>query len=322
MIHQVLDRIYKIELPIPFPLKSINIYFIDDSPRTLVDAGIKTEASFETLKKELETIGVGLNSIERILITHGHLDHCGQAKRLSSLSGAPIYIHSKEYERLNSLVHSLSTMKSILLRNGAPETMVNETINYIESAKIMADSLDEAFFLDDGDSIFFKSMSWKAIHCPGHAPGMICFYWPEEKILFSGDHLLKEVTPNPVLNVTENKPPFRYPSLKQYLTSLEKIEKFDISLLLPAHGEEIHDARDLIKKIFAHHKERMDRVLLSLSKGEKTPFEISMDLFPGIPPFEVFLGISEAVGHLEILRDKGMIDVMEKEGRDYYLVKT
>jgi glyoxylase-like metal-dependent hydrolase (beta-lactamase superfamily II) len=322
MIHQVLDKIFKIELPIPFPLKTMNVYLIDDSPRTLVDAGIKTEASFETLKKGLETIGVGLNSIERILITHGHIDHYGQAKRLSSLSGAPIYIHSKEYEKIHFFVHSLRFMKSILLRNGTPETLVNETINYIKSAQMMADSLDEAFFLDDGDSISFKSMSWKTIHCPGHAPGMICFYWPEKKILFTGDHLLKEITPNPVLNVNESKPPFRYPSLKDYLTSLKKIEKLDISFLLPAHGEEIHDVKGLIQKIFAHHKERMDRVLFSLSKGEKTPFEIAMDLFPGIPPFEVFLGISEAVGHLEILKDKGMIKVMEKEGKDYYSLET
>ena len=191
MIHQVIDKIYEIELPIPFPLKSMNVYFIDDSPRTLVDAGIKTEASFETLKKGLETIGVSLSSLERILITHGHLDHYGQAKRLSLLSGAPIYIHSKEYGRIHFFDDSLRFMKSVLLRNGAPETLVNETINYIESARIMADSLDEAFFLDDGDSILFKSMSWKTIHCPGHAPGMICFYWPEEKILFLKSSFLK-----------------------------------------------------------------------------------------------------------------------------------
>jgi hypothetical protein len=37
MIHQVLDKIYKIEIPIPFPLKTTNVYFIDDSPRTLID---------------------------------------------------------------------------------------------------------------------------------------------------------------------------------------------------------------------------------------------------------------------------------------------
>jgi glyoxylase-like metal-dependent hydrolase (beta-lactamase superfamily II) len=322
MIYQVLDKIYKIELPIPFPLKSMNVYFIDDSPRTLVDAGIKTEVSFETLKKELETIGVGLNSIERILITHGHIDHYGQAKRLSSLSGAPIYIHSKEYGRIRSFIHSLGFIKSILLRNGAPETLVNEAIHYMESAQIMADSLDEAFFLDDGDSILFKSMSWKTIHCPGHSPGLICFHWPEKKILFTGDHLLKEITPNPILNVPEYRPPFRYPSLKDYLNSLEKIERLDLSLLLPAHGEEIHDVKALIQKIFTHHKERMDRILFSLSIKEKTPFQIAMDLFPGVPPFEVFLGISEAVGHLDILKEKGIVKVNEKEGKDYYSLEV
>ena len=66
----------------------------------------------------------------------------------------------------------------------------------------------------------------------------------------------------------------------------------------------------------------MNRVLFSLSKSEKTPFEIAMDLFPGVPPFEVFLGISEVVGHLEILKDKGMVRVMEKEGKDHYSPKT
>jgi glyoxylase-like metal-dependent hydrolase (beta-lactamase superfamily II) len=106
------------------------------------------------------------------------------------------------------------------------------------------------------------------------------------------------------------------------LTSLEKIEKLDLSLLLPAHGEEVEDVRGLIQKIFAHHKDRMDQVLFSLSKGEKTAFEIAMDLFPGVPPFEVFLGISEAVGHLEILKEKGIVRLQEKEGKDVYSLEV
>ena len=65
----------------------------------------------------------------------------------------------------------------------------------------------------------------------------------------------------------------------------------------------------------------MDRVLTSLSEGEKTSFQIAMDLFPGVPPFEVFLGISEALGHLEILKEKGMVRVKEKEGKDYYSIE-
>jgi DNA-binding transcriptional ArsR family regulator len=78
----------------------------------------------------------------------------------------------------------------------------------------------------------------------------------------------------------------------------------------------------LIQKIFAHHRERMDHILAILSRGEKTPFEIAMDLFPGVPSFEVFLGISEAVGHLDILRDKGMVKVKKREGKDYYSLET
>lgn len=322
MTFQVTDNIYKIELPIPFPLQSTNVYLIDDSPRTLIDTGIKTEASFEALKKGLGEIGVSLSSIERILITHGHIDHYGQAKKLSSLSGARIYIHPVEYGRIRSIIHSFGFLKSILLRNGVPQGVVNEAIYFMKSAQNMADPLEEAFFIRDGDSIPFDSATWKAVHCPGHSPGLLCFYRAEKKILFTGDHLIKEITPNPVLSVPEGGPPFRYPSLRDYLASLEKIEKMDIDLLLPGHGEEIEDTKDLILKIFAHHRERMDRVRSILSSGEKTPFEIAMDLFPGVPPFEIFLGISEAVGHLDILREEGKVKVREKEGIDFYSLVT
>ena len=322
VIPQVFDRIYRLQLPIPFPIKTTNVYFVDDPPRTLIDTGTKTEASFEALRKGMETLGFNLRHIERILITHGHIDHYGQAKQLSTLSGAPIWIHSKEYGRIRSALHSLGFLKSILLRNGAPRALVEEAIRDMESAQTLADPLEEAFFLKDGDAIAFQSMTWKTVHCPGHSPGLVCFYWPEKKILFTGDHLLKEVTPNPILNVSESAPPFRYLSLKEYLASLEKMERMDLSLLLPGHGEEVHEAKGLIKKVFAHHRERKDLVLAILSKGEKTPFEIVTDLFPGVPPFEVFLGISEAVGHLQILREEEKVRMTEKEGMDLYSLQA
>ncbi len=322
MIAQVFDGVYQLQLPIPFPVKTTNVYYVDHSPRTLIDTGIKTEASFEALEKGLEALGIGFHHVERILITHGHIDHYGQAKKLSSLSGAPIYIHSKEYGRIRSILHSLGFLKSILLRNGVPKRLVEEAIHYIESAQTLADPLEDAFFLKDGDGVPFQSMTLKTIHCPGHSPGLICFHWPEKKILFTGDHLLKEVTPNPILNVSEGTSPPRYPSLKEYLTSLKKIEGMDLSLLLPGHGETIHDSKGLIQKVFSHHQERMNLIVAILSKGEKTPFEIATDLFPEVPAFEVFLGISEAVGHLEILREEGRVRVREKEGIDLYSLQT
>jgi len=322
MTTQVFEKIYKIELPIPFPLETANVYLIDAPPRTLIDTGIKTEASFAALEKGLKDLGLNMDSIKRILITHGHIDHYGQAKRLSSLSDAPIYMHVKDYGRIRSFLHLIGPLKSVLIRNGVPERFVQEAVRFMEFTMSLADSPDEAFFLDDGDPIPFESMTWKAIHFPGHSPGQLCFYWPSKKILLSGDHLLKEITPNPVLNVEGNEDAFRYPSLIEYLDSLEKVRSIEISLVLPGHGEEIRDARGLIRKILDHHEERMERVRSALADGEKTPFEIAMRLFPGIPPFEIFLGFSEAVGHLEILKEKGMIRRAERNGKDYYGLVT
>ena len=319
-VRKITEKIYLIELPIPFPLQTVNVYFVDDSPRTLVDTGIKTEASFNALKMGMEAIGFNLSSIERILITHGHIDHYGQAKRIASLSGAPIYIHREEYERTRSITHSLRILKRFLLRNGVPRTLVDEVGRYIESAHGMADPLEEALFLEDEDRIPFGSNSWQAIHCPGHSSGLLCFYGKKEKLLVTGDHLLKEITPNPVVDLPEGGPPFRYPSLKQYIASLKKVGRLDFSLALPAHGELIDHPKDIIEKIQKHHRERMGLILSVLSRGRTTPYEIAMELFPGVPPFEVFLGISEVLGHIEILKDEGKVSLYEEGGKDYYAI--
>lgn len=318
MTTRVFDQVYKIELPIPFPLQMTNVYLIDVPPRTLVDTGIKTEASFKALEQGLKEIGLSLPSIERILITHGHIDHYGLANRISAISGAPVYIHPKEYERIRSILHLLGFLKSILTRNGVPERLVEQAIRFIETAQQMADPLEEAFFLEDGDPVFFESMTWKTLHCPGHSPGQICFHWPEKQVLFAGDHLLKEITPNPILSVPEYKLPLRYPSLAEYLGSLEKISRFDLQLVLPGHGEEVRGAKGLIQRIHDHHDQRMRLISSILADGERTGFEVAVRLFPGVPPFEVFLGVSEALGHLDILKERGKVRVIEKDGKDYY----
>jgi len=53
--------------------------------------------------------------------------------------------------------------------------------------------------------------------------------------------------------------------------------------------------------------------------GENTPPEIAMDLFPGVPPSEVFLGISETSSHLEILKEKGSVRIKGKKGKTIIL---
>jgi glyoxylase-like metal-dependent hydrolase (beta-lactamase superfamily II) len=310
--------IYRIALPVPFPIATINVYLINDSPKTLIDAGIKTRVSFEALKRGIENLGLELQDIERILLTHGHIDHYGQAQAISGISGAEIFIHRLEHDRTRLSLYPFDRLRGLLQTNGTPETLIDKVVDSIKAWEDFADPVNKAIFLDDGDIIPFESMSLQAVHCPGHSPGLLCFYCREKKILFTGDQLLRDITPNPILDLSTQCPPFEYTSLKRYISSLKKLMDLDITLCFPGHGEAIDDFRNTTLKIFKHHDDRMHNILSILTTGEKTPYEISTELFAGGPLYDVFLGISEVLGHLQILKEQRKVEVQKREEKDYY----
>ena len=316
------QKIHRIELPVPFAVETINAYLIDDEPITLIDTGVKTDASFQVLNDSLRRLGYGIEDIRRILITHGHLDHYGQARRISAQSGAEVYIHGAEYQRIQSIGQFRGHVASVLIQNGAPRDSVDRTIHYMESAEILAEPLDEVHLIDDGDEIVFESMVLRSIHCPGHSPGLLCFYLEGKGILFSGDHLLKEISPNPVINPSQEGLDSRNTSLKHYLHSIRKIEDLEVSLVLPGHGEPIRDCKAALEKILRHHEQRLAKVLSTLSRGERTAYDISRILFPNTESFEVFLGVSEVLGHLSILLEEGKIISRSRNGIDYYSIHS
>ncbi|MFB0507840.1 MAG: MBL fold metallo-hydrolase [Thermodesulfobacteriota bacterium] len=312
------QKIHRIELPVPFPVETTNVYLVDEEPVTLIDTGVKTDTSFQVLRDSLRRLRYGIDDIRRILITHGHLDHYGQAKRISALSGAEVSIHVEEYQRIRSIGQFRRQVASVLMRNGTPKDSMDKTIHYMEWAQQWGEPLDDVRFIDEGDEICFKNMVLRPIHCPGHSPGLICFYLKEKGILISGDHILKEISPNPIINPLQNGAPPRNISLKQYLHSIRKIEDLEVSLVLAGHGEPIHDFKSLLEKILRHHEQRLGQVLSILSQGEKTAYDISRALFPNTESFEVFLGVSEILGHLSILLEEGKITFRSSNGIDYY----
>jgi hypothetical protein len=62
-VSEIVPKVFKIELPIPFPIRTTNVYSIDERPRTLIDTGLKTEGSFNALKSGMDAFGFSLNSI-------------------------------------------------------------------------------------------------------------------------------------------------------------------------------------------------------------------------------------------------------------------
>lgn len=141
-----------------------NTYFyIDEHTKSgfLIDPGAQAGIIYEAIVRN------GWH-IEKILLTHGHFDHTGAAEVLREKLAAPIYIYPDDARYLTHPYLNLSA------NSGEPVTVTH----YEE--------------LYDGETIRLKANSGfylKVIHPPGHTPGSVTFYSPEEQAAYVGDTL-------------------------------------------------------------------------------------------------------------------------------------
>jgi hydroxyacylglutathione hydrolase len=116
----------------------------------------------------LQAIASAKVKLEAILLTHGHLDHVGALTDVRLALGVPVYLHAAD----DWLLEYASALWQ----------QFGKTIAPIASA-------DHA--LADGDEFRFGSVVLEVLHTPGHTPGGVCFYAPEDDVLVSGDTLFQ-----------------------------------------------------------------------------------------------------------------------------------
>jgi glyoxylase-like metal-dependent hydrolase (beta-lactamase superfamily II) len=166
--------------------------------------------------------------------------------------------------------------------------------------------------LDEGHTLQLAGRTWQILHTPGHAAGLICLYEPASQTLLSSDHLLADISSNPVV---EPPPPGhieRLRSLALYRESLQRVATLDPVQALPGHGPVIHDVAGLVRQRLAFHQRRVARVLDALRNGAQTTWDITETLFPDLSPLDIFLAVSEVIGHLDLLEMEGGIAGEEK----------
>ncbi len=161
--------------------------------------------------------------------------------------------------------------------------------------------------LDDGDTLELSGDVWQVVFAPGHASGLICLYEPKSKTLISSDHLLRDITSNPVLEPPAHGETERPRALVDYIASMKKTAELEINVALPAHGEPIYDVRALIEARHAFHRSRLEHIEQQLGCCATTAYELCGILFPKLKSFDIFLGLSEVIGHLDILEIEGRV---------------
>jgi glyoxylase-like metal-dependent hydrolase (beta-lactamase superfamily II) len=307
---QVVDGIYRLELPMPFELRHVNVYLVRDGEAfTLIDTGLQTDESRQALEAKLDELQVSLKRIRRILITHIHPDHFGLAAELRRRSGAELVIHRLEvalmeprYARAEDLVHEVAAWLS---KNGVP----SKEAEFIKSASMAAREfvsvVEPDTLLEGSERVPVEGGALIVTWTPGHSPGHCCFYWPERRLLFSGDHLLPKISPNIGLHPQSGADP-----LTDYLGSLDRIRRLEVSLVLPAHGDPFTDHRARIDTIVQHHRERKDALVALAAGGEHTGWELAGRLFKGVMERNVFqqrLALQETLAHCQSLAQEGRL---------------
>lgn len=313
-----LDTIHAIAIPfVGFPdLITANVYVVGKGPLTLIDAGPKIKGAVNFLRRELNGMGFDFRDIEKIIVTHGHVDHFGLAARIRDAAGHGIKIlaHPEEKWRMSTENFEAGLWSQeaneLMVMAGTPEEEIEKARKRFRAMSNLAEPLDEVDFLEDGDELEGSGFELKVIHTPGHTAGSICLLEMRSRVLFSGDTVIKHISPNPILEPRrkELRDP-GYQSLSAFLGSLEKLRCLDVDLVFPAHGESLNDLRGIIQTYVTHHEERMDRIWSALRNKPKPIYNMINEVFPYMPEDHIFLGISELISHLEVLmrREKARI---------------
>lgn len=294
-------RIERWGIPTPFPVGDVNAYYLPGKEPTLVDPGPLTPEAWSALSAKLQG-----KKIRRVLFTHYHVDHSGLAARVQRDFGAEVAAHAQDGAVISHWGEHRSQRQRDyadgLRRAGVPEAHLERMRyggiridSYAENAR-----LDTA--LEEGDTMRLGDRDFEVLHTPGHTAGSMLLRAADKKVTLSGDTLLERITPN-ALSVRKSE----RDALPNYLETLRRLQREPLGEVLPGHGNSFTDPADVIAAALRHAEVRQDRLVRLARERPGTAFGLATRLFLRLPDDQLFLAVSETLGHLEFLRRRGRI---------------
>ena len=320
---EVHPGIYEIFLPLPMRPTIINVYLIDcHGAWALVDTGMNSPESILALEESFAEIGIRLEDLDALVATHHHIDHFGASGEIRRRSHAKTHIHRLEAERAGRMIEfgrmgpgERPESRAFFAAHGFPIEQFSPTgmrPMWMGTA-MYKPVIDPDQYIDDGDVLKIGDRELEVIWTPGHSPGHNVIYLRREKVMIVGDHLLPKITPHVGIypdNVGGNP-------LGDFINSQLKVQKFDVQLVLPAHGGVYHDHRHRANQLIEHHRYREAEMLDLTRKGAQTAFEVAQQVFGGEerPIFHVMAATFETLAHLELACIEGRARKFERDER-------
>jgi glyoxylase-like metal-dependent hydrolase (beta-lactamase superfamily II) len=317
------DGIHCLPIPTPFAVGRVNCYLIEDEPLTLVDTGPNSGKALDELDIALRERGHSIGELERIVITHQHLDHMGLVGILARRSQAEVVtldLLAPVIEEFGAYAERDDELaEALMLRHGIPRDVVSALRTMSRSFRAWGGSAPVDRRLADGEALPFASRTLQALHRPGHSPSDTLFWDAERRVLIGGDHLIGHISSNPLvsrpLGGRSGEPGNGRPrALMTYLRSLRETREMPIDVVLPGHGEPVTEHAKLIDERFAMHERRAAKIAGLLAERPLTAYEIAQSLWGNVAVTQAYLTLSEVLGHVDLLLERGEIRESEVGG--------
>ncbi|MDR2016950.1 MAG: MBL fold metallo-hydrolase [Burkholderiales bacterium] len=306
---EVAPDVLWLRMPLPFALDHINLWLLRDTDGyVLIDCGLGDKMTRALWERHFHAILRDL-SITRILITHHHPDHLGNADWLMQRFACPLSMTAGEFLMAHAIFHSCAPFTAeatfALFRTHGTEAV------YLDAFAAQADlyragvpSLPARYHRLNNDidrTIDIDTNPWQVIIGQGHAPEHASFYAPTKKLLISGDMLLPKISTH--ISIWAFEP--ESDPLTYFLDSLNAMAALpDNTLVLPSHGLPFYGISERIVQLREHHKERLNdlREALRLASRPLSAAEMLSELFPReLDIHQRFFAISETIAHLNHL---------------------
>ena len=314
-VEKIGDAIWSIPVPIPQnPLRYVLVYALEHSGGvSLVDAGWNTDEAWTALSDGLGIAGYKVSDVHSVLVTHIHPDHYGLAGRVREHSGAWVGLHPADAALIpgrygDGMDDIVKQMSALLTRHGVPSDEISALTTASFGIREWVDAVEPDRLINDNDVLDVPDWNIRALHTPGHSPGHLCFYLPEQRLLLSGDHVLPRITPNITAHAQGEPNP-----LADFLDSLLKIESLDVDEVLPAHEWRFRPLAQRVADITAHHHLRLQQTLdATAALSPATCWQVAQRLEWSRPWAEVqgFLrraAVGETLAHMIMLESQGKV---------------
>lgn len=318
MIEEIYKNIYRIGVPLTGnPLKELNSYFIRGTEKDLlIDTGFRREDCETALSSALKELD---SDPERrdVYITHLHADHSGMADLFVGRDRR-IFISDIDHKHCLKWV-SLDYLErdARFLKEGFTVEMLEYlALNSPTNTSIMKDwGLPCIRPVKDGDVITVGDYHFTVILTPGHTPGNTMLWEASEGIMFTGDNVLFDITPN--ITFWESMPDV----LGAYLENLRRSKDYPVKIALPGHRK-TGDYHARIDELLVHHEHRIAEAFQVVCShpgmnaaeiaGEMT-WRIRASSWEDFPIVQKRFAVGECLSHLDYLKLRGKICVWEDE---------